>query len=71
MSPLLFTLITRDCSARSAANHIIKFADGTTLVGLIQDNVELAYREEVEHLVVWCTENSLDLNVKKDKRGHC
>ncbi|KAK0137544.1 Serine protease inhibitor A3L [Merluccius polli] len=31
------------------------------------DNDELAYREEVEHLVGWCTENNLDLNVKKTK----
>lgn len=67
LSPLLFTLMTHDCGARSATNHIIKYADDTTVVGLIQDNEELAYREEVEHLVGWCTNNNLDLNVNKTK----
>jgi hypothetical protein len=32
------------------ANTIIKFADDTTVVGLITDNDETAYREEVSVL---------------------
>lgn len=67
LSPLLFKLMTHDCCARSATNHIIKYADDTTVVGLIQDNMELAYREEVKHQVDWCTGNNLDLNVDKTK----
>ncbi|KAI4890046.1 hypothetical protein NFI96_027992, partial [Prochilodus magdalenae] len=31
-----------------SSNHIIKFADDTTVVGLISKNDELAYREEVQ-----------------------
>ena len=38
LSPLLFTLMTHDCCARSTTNHIVKFADDTTVVGLIQDD---------------------------------
>lgn len=41
--------------------------DDTTVVGLIQDNNKLAYREEVEHLVDWCKVNNLALNVDKTK----
>ncbi|KAL0161701.1 hypothetical protein M9458_045426, partial [Cirrhinus mrigala] len=39
-SPLLFTLLTHDCTANFSSNHIIKFADDTTVVGLISNNDE-------------------------------
>ncbi|KAK3565404.1 hypothetical protein QTP86_007938 [Hemibagrus guttatus] len=35
LSPLLFTLLTHDCATMHSSNHIIKFADDTTVVGLI------------------------------------
>jgi hypothetical protein len=35
-------------------NSIIKFADDTTVVGLITNNDETAYREEGRGLGVWC-----------------
>lgn len=47
LSPLVFTLMTHDCSARFNTNHIMNYADEPAVVGLIQDNEELAYREEV------------------------
>jgi hypothetical protein len=50
-----------------ASNSIIKFADDTTVVGLITNNDETAYREEVRALGVWCQENNLSLNVSKTK----
>ncbi|KAK3518582.1 hypothetical protein QTP70_004083 [Hemibagrus guttatus] len=50
LSPLLFTLLTHDCTAMHSSNHIIKFADDTTVVGLISKNDESAYREEVQRL---------------------
>ena len=37
LSPLLYTLITHDCMPRHDSNTIIKFADDTTVVGLITD----------------------------------
>ncbi|TWW79957.1 hypothetical protein D4764_10G0009870 [Takifugu flavidus] len=51
LSPLPFTLMAHDCCARFTTNHIGKFADDTTLVGLINNNNDWAYREEVKHLV--------------------
>ncbi|XP_064856318.1 uncharacterized protein LOC135559668 [Oncorhynchus nerka] len=51
--------------ARHDSNTIIKVADDTTVVGLITDNDETAYREEVRDLAVWCQDNSLFLNVIK------
>ena len=50
-----------------ASNSIIKFADDTTVVGLITNNDETAYREEVRALGVWYQENNLTLNVNKTK----
>jgi hypothetical protein len=52
LSPLLYSLFTHDCMARDDSNTIIKFADDTTVVGLITDNDETAYREEVRDLTV-------------------
>ena len=42
----------------------------TTVVGLITDN-EIAYREEVRDLAVWCQDNNLSLNVNLDKGNYC
>ncbi len=66
-SPLLFTLLTHDCIAKFSSNHIIKFADDTTVVGLISNNEETHYREEVAQLAEWCGANNLSLNVEKSK----
>ena len=54
-------------TARHDSNTIIKFADDTTAVGLITDNDETAYMEEVRDLTVWCKDNNLSLNVIKTK----
>ncbi|KAK3540142.1 hypothetical protein QTP70_027050, partial [Hemibagrus guttatus] len=51
LSPLLFTLLTHDCAAMHSLNHIVKFADDMTVVGLISKNDESAYREEVQRLM--------------------
>jgi hypothetical protein len=51
----------------TAPTHIIKFADDTTVVGLVIDNDETAYREEVRDLAVWCQDNNLSLNVSQTK----
>ena len=43
LSPLLYSLFTYDCPARHDSNPVIQF--DTTVVGLITDNDETAYRE--------------------------
>ncbi len=37
------------------------------MIGLITDNDETAYREEVSTLTKWCQENHLSLNIDKTK----
>ncbi|KAK3507347.1 hypothetical protein QTP70_014830, partial [Hemibagrus guttatus] len=67
LSPLLFTLLTHDCAAMHSSNHIVKFTDDMTVVGLISKNNESAYREEVQRLTTWCKASSLSLKVDKTK----
>nr|XP_049595883.1 uncharacterized protein LOC125980593 [Syngnathus scovelli] len=68
LSPLLFRLYTHDCRPAHNHNRIVKFADDTTVVGLISNGDEVAYREEVLELVDWCSENNLALNTKKTNK---
>ncbi|KAK1805575.1 hypothetical protein P4O66_019851, partial [Electrophorus voltai] len=67
LSPLLYSLYTYDCTATSSSIIIVKFADDTVVMGLISDNDERAYLEEIKHLENWCQENNLLLNVSKTK----
>ncbi len=67
LSPLLYSLYTHECTATHSSNVIIKFADDTTVIGLITDNDETVYREEVNTMTKWCQENNLSLNIDKTK----
>ena len=53
--------------AKHDSNTIIKFSDDTTVVALIPDNDETAYREEVREQAVLCQDNKLSFNVSKTK----
>ncbi len=55
LSPLLFSLYTNDCTSKDHSVKLLKFADDTTVIGLIKDGDESAYRQEVEQLAVWCS----------------
>ncbi len=50
LSPLLFSLNTNDCTSKDPSVKLLKFADDTTRIGLIQDGDESAYRQEVKDL---------------------
>ncbi|KAI2666968.1 putative 149 kDa protein [Labeo rohita] len=39
--------------------------DDSTVIGLIKDGDESAYRQEVKELAVWCRHNNLELNMLK------
>lgn len=41
------------------------FADDTTVLGRIKGNNESVYRDEVQHLVMWCDNNNLVLTALK------
>ena len=64
LSPLLYSLYTQDCVATHSFNIVLKFPDDTTILGLISNNDETAYRDEVRGLVAWCQDNNLSLVCK-------
>ncbi|KAL0148142.1 hypothetical protein M9458_056544 [Cirrhinus mrigala] len=65
LSPLLFSLYTNDCTSKDPSVKLLKFADDTTVIGLIKDGDESAYRQEVDQLAVWCSLNNLELHALK------
>ncbi len=67
LSPLLYSLYTHDCMSSHSSTSIVKFADDTVVLGLISNNDETAYLDEVERLTSWCQDNCLSLNVSKTK----
>lgn len=67
LSPVLYTLHTYDSVATHGSNTLINFADDATIVGLINNGDEAPYREEVQALAAWCSDNQLNLNTKKTK----
>ncbi len=67
LSPLLYSLYTHDCVSSHSSTSIIKFADDTVVLGLVSNNNEAAYLDEVERLTSWCQDNCLSLNVSKTK----
>ena len=66
-SPKFYSLFTHDCVATFSDIHVFKFADDTTVTGLITDNNEDKYRQEIKNIVHWCDDNNLILNVSKTK----
>ncbi|KAK3571095.1 hypothetical protein QTP86_001787 [Hemibagrus guttatus] len=65
LSPLLFSLYTHGCTSGHQSVKLLKFADDTTLIGLISDGDESAYGGEMDRLVSWCSMNNLELNSLK------
>jgi gmma-aminobutyric acid receptor subunit gamma/cGMP-dependent protein kinase 2 len=68
LSPLLYSLVTHDCVVMHTSNSIIKFANDTTVLGLITNNNETAYREEVRALGVGCRKITSHSTSTKQRR---
>ena len=65
---VLYTLYTHVFTPTHLSNAFVKFADDTTVAGLITEDDEFAYRDEGEKLSSWCSNNNLVLNTKKTKK---
>lgn len=60
----LFSIDTNDCTSGDSTVKILKFADDTAVICLIQDGNKSAYRQEVDHSLL-CRHNNLELNTNK------
>lgn len=67
LSAFLFTIYTTDCKSNGKGIVILKYADDTVIVGLLTNNDDSTYQEEVKKFCDWCDNNFLNLNVKKTK----
>jgi hypothetical protein len=69
LSPLGYRLFTHDCKVEdtSTCSVIVKFADDTTLSGLISNGSESGFLHQVASLGKWSDMNNLVLNVDKTK----
>ena len=67
LSPMLYSLFTYDCRVSDPSCVMVKFADDTTLSGLILNGDDSIYRTQISSLVSWCETNNLILNVDKTK----
>ena len=59
-------MYTNSCRSAYSNNHYFKYADDTALVGLLSDD-ETDYRSDIDHFVLWCVVNCLELHVVKTK----
>jgi len=67
LSPLLYSLFTNDCRCNEASVKMVKFADDTTVTGLISNCGETAYRKEIQSVINCCENDNLILNQSKTK----
>lgn len=67
LSPVLFSLYTNDLCWQSRNVQIVKYADDTIIVGLIDNSMFDEYLQCVNFVSKWCNDNFLVLNVSKTK----
>ncbi len=67
LSPLLYSLYTHDCVSSHSSTSIVKYADDTVVLGLISNNDETAYLDEVETYIMVPGHQGLSLKVSKTK----
>ena len=60
-------IYTNELRSRFRNCHLIKYADDTVIVGLISNNDESEYNEQISEVVQWCKAHNLLLNAAKTK----
>ena len=59
LSPFHFSLYTADCRSSHDSGPIDKFAHSTGLTGLITNDDDSRYRQDVDRFVEWCPKTIL------------
>ena len=60
LSAFLFIVYTNDMCSPNQNSHIIKYADDTVILGLIDNNNETPYFDTIDYALQWCKANHLD-----------
>lgn len=66
LSPLLYILYTNDRCSTFENRHILKFADDTVIVSLL-NSTDTSHGPVADYFLKWCEESFLSLNVLKTK----
>ena len=66
LSSLLYILYTNDCRSQHPNRFIIKFADDSVIVSLLDEDI-IEHGPVVDDFILWCDESFLQLNVNKTK----
>ena len=67
LSAFLFIVYTNNMRSPNQNSHIIKYADDTVILGLIDNDNVTPYFDTIDYAFHWCKANHLDLNVTKTK----
>ena len=68
LSPVLFTMYTNECQINYDFIKLIKFADDSSIQGLLRDaQDEIIYKNSIDLFTEWCDNNKLLLNTDKTK----
>ena len=67
LSAFLFIVYTNNMRSPNQNSHIIKYADDTVILGLIDNDNVTPYFDTIDYAFYWCKANHLDLNVTKTK----
>ena len=69
LSAILFIIYRNELrSCLRNCHHLINYADDTVIVGLISNNDESEYNEQISEVVQWCKAHNLLLNAAKTKQ---
>lgn len=66
LSPLLYILYTNSCTSSHSGRHLVKFADDTALISLLQKD-EMEHGPVLNEFISWCDDSHLILNAAKTK----
>ncbi len=66
LSPLLFILYTNMCCSSREDRTILKYADDSVIVSLLQGN-ETSHGPVIQDFVEWCEKSFLQMNISKTK----
>ena len=67
LSAVIFITYTNDLKSSYPNCRLIKYADDTVITGLISDNQESDYINQISDVCEWCKSHNLLLNVTKTK----
>lgn len=67
LSPVLFTLYTNDHRGTEPHTFTVKYADDAAMAGLISNDDETHYRQDIQNFAEQCDSDGLELNVGKTK----